>query len=106
MKFVNSTDQMPKTEMSQTKYDKKGEITNGGTFYAETILTDKMNYFVKTYGSTLYDPYGPYSKRENVLDTKMKRVSQKVFQNYITYLNTRNLKYLTLAERGFIDDRG
>lgn len=94
--------------MNQVKYDKAGQVTESSSkFYAEEILgaTD-TKYFVKTYASSIFDPYGPNSNRENQLDTKMKKVSYEVFKNYLTYLQSRNLKYLSLAQRGFISDRG
>ena len=97
---------VPQPSISQTKFDKNGNKTDLHSYYAEFITTDtSVNFFVKTFSGLLYDPYGPYSKRESVLDLKLKKVSQKTFNNYLDYLKTKNLKYLSIAQRGFIDDR-
>lgn len=94
-------------QLIQTRYDKTGkETTEINGYCAEVIQSsDGKSFFVKTYSSMLHDPYGPYSKRESVLDLKLKKVSEKTFNNYIQYLKTKNLKYFSMAQRGFIDDR-
>ena len=97
---------MEGTVLNQTKFDKNGSPTDTQNYYAEIIISgDRTNYFIKTFSSAIYDPYGAYSKRESVLDLKLKKVSQKTFSSYLEYLKTKNLKYLTIAQRGFVDDR-
>lgn len=106
MNYVNSLKDLKNGTLNQTKFDKNGEVTNGLNYYAEIIsANNSINYFIKTFGSSIYDPYGPYSKRESVLDLKLKKVSLKTFNNYLEYLKTKNLKHFTIAQRGFIDDR-
>jgi hypothetical protein len=92
--------------MNQVKFDKTGKETQDSLYVAEIIMNGaNSNYFIKTFGSALFDPYGPYSKREKVLDTKFKKVTKNTFDNYIKYLETKNNKFFTVAQRGFIDDR-
>lgn len=106
MKHINQAI-LPQETINQTKFDKNGDQTESSGFYAEMIVNgNNVGFFVKTFSGLLYDPYGPYSKRESVLDLKLKKVSQKTFNSYIDYLKTKNLKYLSIAQRGFIDDRG
>lgn len=106
MRYIDNFNQNQGSPLNQTKFDKHGNLTDKTNCCAEMIISnDKINYFIQTYSSTLYDPHGPYSKRESVLDLKMKKVSQKTFNNYIEYLKTKNLKYFTIAQRGLIDDR-
>jgi hypothetical protein len=61
-------------------------------------------YYVRVYQGTLFDPMGPYGKRQRNLDTQMKKVSKNTFDFYITYLMTNNSIYLTRAQRGFLND--
>lgn len=109
MQFLNNIQQLEKSLMNQTRFDRHGNATTDKKYCAEMIIVanneNKINYFIQTYGGTIYDPHGPYGKRESVLDLKLKKVSQKIFNNYIEYLKTKNLKYLTTAQRGLIDDR-
>ena len=76
------------------------------SYYAKTIRTDmgEETYFAKIHQSTLFDPNGPYGKRERFVDTKLKRISKSTFDFYITYLKTNNSIYLTKAQRGFLND--
>ncbi|MQF98097.1 MAG: hypothetical protein FI729_01005 [SAR202 cluster bacterium] len=74
--------------------------------YAKVITTEDGNesYFAKIHQSSLFDPNGPYGKREKFIDTKIRRVSKATFDFYITYLKTNNSIYLTKAQRGFLND--
>jgi len=106
MKYIIEAEELPENTIKQNKFDKNGNPTHSKEYYAEsTEGKNGLNYFIKTFSSLIYDPYGPYSKRESTLDLKLKKVSLKTFNNYIEYLKTKNLKYLTIAQRGFIDDR-
>ena len=106
MKNIDNYQTHKNVGIEKTKFDKNGDVTILSNYYAEIIISGgNTNYFIKTYAGSLHDPFGPYSKRESTLDLKLKKVSQKIFNNYIEYLRTKNLKYLTSAQRGFIDDR-
>lgn len=105
MEYINYKYQT-EPNVKEIRFDKDGNETLGLNYYAEIVSTDNGNSFrIKTYASSLHDPFGPYSKRESTLDLKLKKVSEKTFKNYVEYLKTKNLKYLSLAQRGFIDDR-
>jgi hypothetical protein len=109
MKYVSEFNN--KTENSnviKVQYDKTGKPKEGqGVVMAqETLSANGGSYLVQTYASALYDPYGTNSNRESKLDLELQKVSYETFKDYLTYLNTRNLKFLTLAQRRFISDRG
>jgi spore coat polysaccharide biosynthesis predicted glycosyltransferase SpsG len=74
--------------------------------YAKIITTGDGNksYFARTHQSSLFDPNGPYGKREKYLETKINKVSKATFDFYMTYLKTNNSIYLTKAQRGFLND--
>ena len=76
------------------------------SYYAKIIRTERgeETYFARIHQSTLFDPNGPYGKRERFVDTKIKRVSKSTFDFYMTYLKTNNSIYLTKAQRGFLND--
>lgn len=65
--------------------------------------TNQMKYFIKTHNNVPYDPNGPYSHRETYLRTELKNVSKETFENYITYLKTKNQLYMTRAQRSYIN---
>ena len=49
-----------------------------------------------------YDPYGIDSHREKNLNTVLRTTSKQVFDDYITYLKTKNRLYMTKTQRNFI----
>jgi hypothetical protein len=61
-------------------------------------------YYIRTYQGTLFDPMGPYGRRQRDLDTQMKKCSKNTFDLYILYLKTNNSIYLSRAQRGFLND--
>jgi hypothetical protein len=106
MKFIDKYEkETPK--LIQADYDKNGQLASGKVLvYAQQIVSPNgISFFIKTFSSAIFDPNGPLNKREKFLETKMKKVSQTTFGNYLKYLQTKNLKYLTLAQRGFLSDR-
>jgi len=70
---------------------------NDGTASGDT-------YYVRIHQAGLFDPNGPYGRRDRVMDTELKRVSKNTFDFYITYLKTNNSIYMTKAQRGFLND--
>ena len=81
------------SELTQVKFDKHGKETTDSKYYAEEIINKEgVNYFIKSYGGALYDPYGTYSNRENSLEFITKKVNYSVFKNFLMYLKTRNSK--------------
>jgi hypothetical protein len=87
--------------------NKNGEVIDNDydKVYAKIVHEDKKEtFYVKTYDNAIFDPLGRLSNRENVLETKMKRVSKSTFDYYVMYLNTNNSIYLTKANRSFINE--
>ena len=82
--------------------EKKYKISH----YAKIIRVEDGNesYFARTHQGGLFDPNGPYGKREKFIDTKIKKISKSTFDFYMTYLKTNNSIYLTKAQRGFLND--
>jgi len=87
------------------------EITNF-TFYGANacILRDKekalaikshtgnsTRYYIRFSRGELFDPYTVDSNRK--LDIKFKKVSQKSFEEYIKYLESKNRLYFTKSRR-------
>jgi hypothetical protein len=106
--FVSS-----KQDSLTTLFNKTGGViepheVNKISHYAKIIQTNasdsKENYYIRVHQGALFDPSGPYGKRDRVLDTQMKRVSKNTFDMYVTYLKTNNSIYLTKAQRGFLND--
>lgn len=87
------------------KYNRHGdEALDNDKVFAEHIDGSRQNvYYVLTYNNSLYDPKGPESHRERVLNHSLRKTSKKTFEYYINYLQTNNPIYLRRAERSFID---
>jgi hypothetical protein len=87
--------------------NKNGEVIDNDVdkVYAKIVHENKKEtYHIKTYDNAIYDPLGRLSNRENVLETKMKKVSKNTFDYYVMYLKTNNSIYLTKANRSFINE--
>lgn len=87
--------------------NKNGEVIENDVdrVYAKIIYQDKSEgYQIKTYENTLFDPIGRLSNRENIIETKMKKVTKNTFDYYVMYLKTNNSIYLTKANRSFINE--
>tara|TARA_R100000951_G_scaffold27369_1_gene23301 strand:- start:293 stop:631 length:339 start_codon:yes stop_codon:yes gene_type:complete len=87
----------------------EGEEQHKQPHFAKIIKntdTENCAYFIRTYQGTLFDPQGPYGRRERAVarDCKTKKVSKNTFDFYVTYLKTNNNVYLTKAQRGFLND--
>jgi hypothetical protein len=111
MKFINGDQPISLRSETQTIFfDKKGDVIAGDAQYklshfAKKLTTkESVTFYVRAHQSTLFDPNGPYGRRERMLDTKMEQVSKNTFDFYITYLKTNNSIYLTKAQRGFLND--
>jgi len=105
---------LPQHEKDILLFGKSGKLLEGDEryrlpHYAKVVQissegSSKETYYIKTYQSTLFDPLGPYGRRERSLDTQVKKVSKGTFDNYLIYLKTNNSVYLTKAQRGFLND--
>ncbi len=95
--------------VSEIFFDKNGVLTEEDetpSLYGKVVyLDDKASsYHVKVFQNALYDPLGPYGRREKYLETSFKKVSKNTFDFYMMYLKTNNSIYLTKAQRGFLND--
>ena len=107
---------LPQHEKDVLLFGKSGKLLEGeeryrlphyakvGQLSSQEQEKTKETYYIKTYQSTLFDPLGPYGRRERSLDTQVKKVSKNTFDNYLIYLKTNNSVYLTKAQRGFLND--
>jgi uncharacterized protein YpbB len=105
MKRVNSLEQAdaatPQSE--EILFGRTGQINTGKNekVYAKVVSNESVPaYYIKTYNNELFDPLGTYAKRENMLETKFKRVDKKTFDFYMVYLSTNKSIYFTKAQRG------
>lgn len=113
MKYIDSHS-IPSKETSTVLFNKTGNIieekeSDKVTHHAKILRTVdreelRESYLIRVHQGALFDPYGPYGRRERTLDTMMRRVSKNTFDLYITYLKTNNTIYLTKAQRGFLND--
>lgn len=109
MRYVENI--LPQQDRNIVLFGKTGNILEGEEthklpHHAKIIRTSEGSetYYIRTYQGTLFDPMGPYGKRERTLDTQVKKVSKSTFDLYVTYLKTNNSIYLTKAQRGFLND--
>ena len=64
----------------------------------------ESSYYIKTFQNAPFDPLGSHGKRENYIETKLKKVAKSTFNFYMMYLKTNNSIYMTKAQRGFLND--
>ena len=103
-----------RTNTDAILFDRTGNTLNGEAkhkvqhFAKKLVQNDEEinseTYYVRTHQAGLFDPNGPYGRRDRVIDTELKRVSKNTFDFYITYLKTNNSIYMTKAQRGFLND--
>lgn len=106
MDFINderqASDVKPKKE--HIYINKKGHVivNDVDKVYAQVLIeNEKETCYIVTYQNSPLDPMGRYQKRQTYLETKMKKVTKKTFDFYITYLQTNNSIYLTRANRSY-----
>lgn len=116
MKFINKNSQIDRVKNEEIKnyyYDKRGVIINDTTskikiFAQETEIPMPNNkiqkkFLILLFRSVPFDPYGIDSNYENSANLKLKNVNEITFNYYLQYLQTRNLIYMTYAQRSFIN---
>lgn len=117
MKFIKDTSQIDKAQTKEIKniyYDKNGSIINkdlspkAKVFAQETEIPISNNqiqkkFLILLFRNVPFDPYGIDSNYENSVNVKLKNVNETTFNYYIQYLQTRNLIYMTYAQRSFIN---
>ena len=111
MKFVESITNDPVLKSKEELFNKQGiaPISEKDKVFAKFLKIELGNgdvqkkYFVITYNNEPYDPNGIDSHREATLNMQLKATSQKTFDQYVLYLQTRNPIYMTKAKRSYIN---
>lgn len=109
MKYVNKHSYTQLSSVREVFFDKTGEKLNPDNssqkIYAKLVVKNGAEaYYISTYQGVLFDPLGANSRRENRVETSMKRVSKNTFDYYMIYLKTHNSIYMTKAQRGYLND--
>ena len=112
MKYVNKAeDAKSDTNIKERLFDKAGEacINKKEKAFAKVITKTRRDgrsesYHVRVHKGVPYDPWGMHSHREEYLETKFQKVSKDTFDYYMMFLKTRNMLYMTRAQRSFIND--
>lgn len=86
---------IPPTEVV-TNYNKHGEITNNpnDAIVAKQVTSGDSSVFkLAFFGSSLYNPVGPFSTREKAIKNSFKYlvVDEEDFKTFLLFLETRNL---------------
>lgn len=109
MKYINKHSYTDKDKVKEVCFSKAGEKlssdnTNQKTYAKLVVKNGVEAYYISTCQGVLFDPLGPHSRRENNVETAMKRVSKNTFDFYMIYLKTHNSIYMTKAQRGYLND--
>ena len=106
MKFIkDSYIEKPKLEIAFNRYGQTVTKETKEKSYAKVIgKSGDESYYIRVHEGVPYDPLGPFGKRENYIETKMKKVSKNTFDFYMMYLKTNNSIYMTKAQRGFLNE--
>lgn len=106
MKYINDPSLSKREEVFYSRFGKTGdEITSHKEKVYAQILHGETDdqYYVRQFQGSPYDPFGTNSNRERFIETKMRKVSQAIFDFYMVYLKTKNSIYLTKASRGMLN---
>ena len=82
--------------------DKEGTLINETDCFAKRV---NDTYFIKAISGKIFNPMGMYSDRHKFKKQagsyaiKWERVAKTTFDNYLTFLRTKNEAYFLLAER-------
>jgi hypothetical protein len=109
MKYINKHSYTELTNAREVLFNKTGEKLNSDNtnqkIYAKLVVKNGVEaYYISTHQGVLFDPLGASSRRENSVETSMKRVSKNTFDFYMIYLKTHNSIYMTKAQRGYLND--
>ena len=111
MKYIdNNASDVIKSNVTELTLNKSGEVTisKNEKVFAKRLSSTTSNeeeinkYYILTHNNMPYDPYGIDSHREKNLNTVLRTTSKQVFDDYITYLKTKNRLYMTKTQRNFI----
>ena len=84
--------------------DSGKECVDGEHAFAKMITktSDQINalsYYILYKINTIVDPWGEDFSRRKIREYSFKKVDRDVFEAYIKYLKTRDLRFLTIARR-------
>lgn len=102
MKHIASHEDKPLPEINETLYNVNGDITTDSKekIYAKTL---NNKFYIRILNNVPLDPFGPEARRQIWNRTELKSVSKSTFENYNTYLSTKNRLYFTRANRSYIN---
>lgn len=112
MKYVDDADKAKEDiHIKETLFDRVGGVIIHAKekSFAKVVCTTSRDrrsetYHIKVHEGVPYDPWGMHSHRENYLEARLKKVAKETFDYYMMFLKTRNLLYMTRAQRSFIND--
>lgn len=111
MKYIDSySKDIFENKATEYKFNKLGQFVkeDNEMIFAKQINTPisdndiSSKYYVLTYNNIPYDPYGTDSHREKKLRMSFRATTKQTFDDYISYLKTKNKLYMTRAQRNFI----
>lgn len=112
MKFVEKFDSKDLNKnIAENLFNIKGLPISDGEdkIFAKSLDIDvgkdkiQKKFFIRIYNNTPLDPLGPEARRDIWIRTELRSVSQKTFEYYIKYLQTKNSLYMTRTQRSYID---
>lgn len=111
MKYIDSHDQKITKQSTEAFFNIRGELTDGKNekVFSKSLSIDigdgkiQNKYFVRIFNNVPLDPFGPEAGREIWNRTELKQVSANTFENYNSYLLTRNRIFLTKVNRSYIN---
>ena len=110
MKYIDSySKDLFTNQTNDQKFNKHGDIVSNDSekIFAKSTASTTHNgetivkYYVLVHNNIPYDPYGIDSHREKNLQTTLRSTSKQAFEDYITYLKTKNRLYMTRTQRNF-----
>ena len=112
MKYIDDADGVnSEAHLKEVLFDRTGGVIihDNERSFAKIVTTTRRDgkseaHYVKVHKGVPYDPWGMHSHREDYLEAKLKQVSRDTFDFYMMFLKTRNLLYMTRAQRSFIND--
>lgn len=112
MKYIDNFNSVKvESKKREESYNRLGELVENSKEKVFARFTqietnnepEQKRYYVASFNNIPYDPYGTDSHRESHLRIKLSNVSKQTFEYYTLYLKTRNMVYMTRAQRSFIN---
>lgn len=93
------------TKQEEVKYlDKFGKQAEEYSSVAKSIEhpDGSTTYHIKYRRGQLFDPYGIDELKANAIDTTYKKVNRHIYENYLKYLQTRQVIHFLTANREYM----